>query len=150
MVSTPAGVDRHRTSPPTSYQESQKELRNMIRFRWMMAALLVAGLAGMANAADPVAPAPLCCSDDVVCVRVPEIKKHTKRVFTDVCEPLCLPKCSLLGGLFGGKDCCDGGACGECSLWKKKTLVVRIRTCEEPSSKCVAQPAACAAACPVK
>ena len=112
----------------------------MIRFRWMMAALLVAGLSGMAAAADPVAP-PLCCSDDVVCVRLPEIKKVPKRVYTDVCEPLCLPRCSILGHLLGHKDCCDGGVCGGCSLWKKKTLVVKIRTCEVPSSKCVAQPA---------
>jgi hypothetical protein len=58
-----------------------------------------------------------------------------------VCEPLCLPKCSLLGHLFGHKDCCDGGECGKCYRCSKKTLVVKIRTCEVPTSKCVAQPA---------
>src|SRR5262249_60237140 len=108
----------------------------MIRFRWMMAALLVAGLSGISAAADPVTP-PLCCSDDVVCVRVPEIKKVPKRVYTDVCEPLCLPRCSILGHLLGHNDCCDGGGCGGCRLWKKKTLVGEIRAGAGPCGQWV-------------
>ena len=120
----------------------------MNRFRMLtaLAVLTAAALVGVATPADRVAPG-ACC--DNVCVRVPETKKVVTRVYSEVCEPLCLPKCSILGHLFGRKDCCADGACGECSQRTKKTLVVKLRTCDVPSSKCIAQPA-CAPGTPVK
>ena len=125
----------------------------MIRFRSTMALAVLAlvGMVAMANAADPVVVAGACCDSgcENVCVRVPETRKVVKRVYTDVCEPLCLPKCSLLGHLFGHKDCGECGPCGECSQLTKKTLVVKLRTCEVPTTKCVVQPA-CAPGAPIK
>src|SRR5258708_36074543 len=93
----------HRTSsfmPPIA-----KEMQIMIRFRSLMAvaALCLAGTAS--TAADPGLPGACCDSGcQKVCVRGPETKKVVKRVYTDLWEPLCLPKCSILGHLLGQNE----------------------------------------------
>jgi hypothetical protein len=104
-----------------------------------------------------------CCGKK--CTSVPDVKKVAVRCYSDTCEDICLPSCCLsqfCSGLFRGWHCpdycggghcggghCDSGACDtgcdSCSEGKckknhcpKKELVVKIRTHEEPTRKCVA------------
>src|SRR5262249_37755389 len=54
-----------------------------------------------------------CCSK--VCRPTVDTKKVSKRVYDDLCEDFCLPKCTLCGHFFGHKGCCDGHGCDTCA-----------------------------------
>ena len=66
-----------------------------------------------------------CCETPTKTVCVPECttKKVTTTLYSSVCEPFCLPKCSLFG-LFGH---CDGN-CASCEHPRTKRYLV-IKTC---------------------
>ena len=110
--------------------------------------------------------APACEAPCLKKVCVPEQATRTveKRVYGDVCEDFCVPKCTFGGG-FGGflhhkhDDCgacgpdgcghggCEDGNCAECGkhIRVRKFLVVKIRPHEECYTKCnVAYEAPCA------
>src|SRR5713226_1015501 len=64
------------------------------------------------------------CCDNKVCRPTVETRTIAKRVYDDVCEDFCLPKCSLCGHLLSHSGCCeDCGACGTCAY------------CEHPRTK---------------
>jgi hypothetical protein len=83
-----------------------------------------------------------------VCVPGTDIKTTTKRVYGDVCEDFCMPRCSLPKlslGLFKHDDCgacpsgCpEEGSCAGCEhrIYQKKFLVVHVKKCEEVVNKC--------------
>lgn len=138
----------------------------------LSSALAIAGLAllGVAQIASADAGDGGCCGKKG-CTSVPDVKKVAVRCYSDTCEDLCVPKCSLsqfCHGLFRDWHCkdycagghCDGGGgdagCGECPKSKckkmhcpQKTLIVKIRVHEEAVRKCV--PTCCpdGAACTV-
>jgi hypothetical protein len=96
--------------------------------------------------------APACCEPCLKKVCVPEqaVRTIDRRVYGDVCEDFCVPKCPLMPTLpsFHHKhdDCCDAcpshgcneGGCAQCSncIRTRKFLVVKIRHEEECYTKC--------------
>lgn len=81
-----------------------------------------------------------CCDDGghKVCRPTVETKDVSKRVYSSGCEDFCLPKCPLLGKLFGGSGCCADGACHDCEKPRmRKYLVLHVRHHEECVPKCV-------------
>jgi hypothetical protein len=99
-----------------------------------------------------------CCRDrgcphGGVCVPTTETKKIDKRVYTDICEQFCVPKCSLLGFLRGGgcdSDCengsCHDGNCHQCEHPRtRKYLVVKIKHEEECVPACKVEQGCCTA-----
>ena len=116
-------------------------IRITLRSMLLLAALGIAGLAASARADNPAN----CDAGCKVCCPVTEMKKVTKRVYSDTCEDFCLPRSSFLGGLFH-KDCaeCKEASCGK--VRTKKYLVVKIRTHEECITKCVPTPSGAAPA----
>src|SRR5262249_50924345 len=115
---------------------------------------LVAGLT-LASAADNPVIVQDCCTDGCcrkVCRPTTETKQVTTRCYDDTCEDFCLPRCSLIGGLFHHRSCCgdSGGGCASCEhhVRTRKFLIVRERTHEECVNKCVVEhEAPCAAPC---
>jgi hypothetical protein len=93
-------------------------------------------------------PAPACCETHLkpVCVGEKATRQVPKRVYGEVCEDFCLPKCSLHGGFGHGHKhddcgaCCDTGCdtCTSCEhcVRQRKYLVVRVRNEEECYNKC--------------
>ena len=80
-------------------------------FALTLGAFMVGALSGNVRAEEPALIQACgqggCCRDhgcpqDGVCVPYTKTKQVEKRCYTDTCEQFCLPKCSLLGGLFGG------------------------------------------------
>jgi hypothetical protein len=97
------------------------------------ATVLLLGLAWVAFADGPEAG---CCPDgcgEKVCRSVVETKTVTKRVYSEVCEDFCVPRC--LGCAIWGGDC-DGNCC---KLQTRKYLVVKQRKHEECVNKCVVE-----------
>jgi hypothetical protein len=98
----------------------------------------------------PEACAPACDTTCLkkVCVPGTDVKVTTKRVYGDVCEDFCMPKCGLPKlhlGLFKHDDCgacpsgCpEEGSCAGCEhrIYQKKFLVVHVKKCEETVNKC--------------
>jgi hypothetical protein len=123
-------------------------IRHSIPAALAMAALGLFGLTRSAAAADNTVIQTGCCSavhsgccDDgcrKVCRPTVEPKDVAKRVYSSDCEDFCLPKCPLLGKLFGGSDCCCAdAACHDCGKPRmRKYLVVHIRHHEECVPKC--------------
>ncbi len=124
-------------------------------------ALAVLGLAGSAFAADEIMIVEGCGRDGSchkACHPVTEHKKVSKRVYGDICEDFCLPKCGLFGCLSGhshcdedGGDCAHGAKCGH--VCTRKYLTVKVREHEECVTKCVVDQQGCSAtvdqkACP--
>ncbi len=65
-----------------------------------------------------------CCQEECV-VCVPEVKKHTKTVYTTKPKYVCLEKCSLFSWFKGnGCDACATG-CGECGKVRKVNQLVK-------------------------
>ena len=98
------------------------------------------------------------CPHDGVCVPTTETKTITKRVYGDICEQFCVPKCPLFGflghgGCGGcGHDCdhdgaChDGAACHDCEhIRTRKYLVVKIKKEEQCVPACKVEHEACCA-----
>ena len=81
-----------------------------------------------------------------ICVPECATKKVTTTLYSSVCEPFCVPKCSLFG-FFGH---CDGN-CANCEHPRNKRYLV-IKTCTEevPVVKCnaVTVPACGPTGCP--
>jgi hypothetical protein len=141
-------------------------------FALTMGAFIVGALSGNVRADEP-AVIQACgqggcsrdhgCPHDGVCVPYTKTRQVEKRCYTDTCEQFCLPKCSLLGGLFGGCGSCGGcgdgscgaGSCGadhECGhVRTKKYLIVKIKHEEEcvPACKVESCAAPCSAPAPV-
>jgi len=96
-------------------------IRHSIPAALAVAALGLFGLTRNAAAADnPVMQTGCCptvhsgCCDDgchKMCRPTVETRSVPKRVYSSRCEDFCLPKCPLLGKLFGCSDCCADGAC---------------------------------------
>ncbi len=99
---------------------------------------------------DHAACAPACDTTCLkkVCVPGTDVKVTTTRVYGDVCEDFCMPKCGfpkLSLGLFKHDDCgacptgCpEEGSCAGCEhrIYTKKFLVVKVKKCEETVNKC--------------
>lgn len=66
------------------------------------------------------------CND---CLRVPDIKKTQKPVYSCKEKEICIPNCGLFGHLFGCK--------GECQKIVVRQLVKKYRTEEECVLKCM-------------
>src|SRR5262245_23306669 len=88
------------------------------------------GAGACPSAACPADCAPACPTDcgKKVCVPTPGVRKFEKREYTDKYEDFCLP-CSCWGMLTHHCDCSK--------VHKRKLLVVKIKKCEEPTTKCV-------------
>jgi hypothetical protein len=88
---------------------------------------------------DCGSPCPTDCGHKV-CEKVPDVRKWEHRDYGDKYEDFCLP-CSVWGMLTHSCDCSK--------VHCRKQLVVRIRKCEEPTTKCVvAIKEPCASHCP--
>ncbi len=101
--------------------------------------------------AEPQVVIPACDAPCLkkVCVPGTDVKVTTTRVYGEVCEDFCMPKCSLpklsLGFLHKHDDCdacptgCpEEGTCANCEhrIYTKKFLVVKVKKCEEIVNKC--------------
>ncbi len=87
-----------------------------------------------------------CCNDSCqkVCRPTVETRNVPKREYSSRCEDFCLPKCSLLGKLFGGSGCCGDGAGHDCEKPRtRKYLVLHVRQQEECVPKCVVESQCC-------
>jgi hypothetical protein len=70
-----------------------------------------------------------CCDGHKVCVPTPDVKVTEKRLYSAKCQDFCLP-CSCWDMLFH--------RCGGCSkVHTRKVLVLKIRKCETPTTRCV-------------
>ena len=75
-----------------------------------------------------------CVPLKTICVAEPTTKVTITPLYSKVCEPLCLPKCSL----FSSTGCCDGG-CGRCMHPRNKYYLV-VRPCKEERPAVVCKP----------
>lgn len=126
--------------------------RKILTARLALAACGLLGIASFGYAGDCSVIVESGCADGCgakVCRPVVETRKVGKRVYDDICEDFCLPRCSLFSGLFGHKNCCDEGHCAACgNVRTKKYLIVKIRNHEECVNKCVVEQACCQPAAP--
>jgi hypothetical protein len=136
-------------------------IRQLIPAAIATAALTLFGLTRSVAAADNVIVQAGCCStgpgvccDDgchKACRPTVETKDVAKRCYGSRCEDFCLPKCSLLGHLFGGSCCSEGGADGarhDCEKPRtRKYLVLYIHHHEECVPKCVVEGQSCPTSC---
>jgi hypothetical protein len=91
-----------------------------------------------------------CCNDGChkVCRPTVETRDVPKREYSSRCEDFCLPKCPLLGKLFGSSGCCADGAGHDCERPRmRKYLVLHVRQHEECVPKCVVECQCCPTSC---
>lgn len=140
---------------------------------WGSAAAVLLLLGVSSASADPgpaaACPAAACPAKDChkpCCIPHTETIDVVRRRYGDICEPFCVPKCTLgvfWSGLFRGweDDCkkahepeplgyCDKGCCDKCEKYKRKYLVLYIRHRKECVRRCeVDHPCPCPdGACP--